>query len=174
MQHYAVVGVGGCGTNLVRHLAESWPQSASQPPVTLSVDLDKETKEIVLVNTGQRSVFTEQMLENSLNGAEKLVVMGSVAGVAGEILTLFFLAMARIRKIPAAAVLVSPLAFEGKDRRHDADRMASYVRVLTDTVMEIQDDVSDFDTSMPLLEFFRCINEKAATRTIQWLKEKQD
>jgi cell division GTPase FtsZ len=168
MQHYAVVGVGGCGTNLVRHLAESWPQSASQPPATLSVDLDKATNEIVLVGTGQRRVFSETMLENSLNGAEKLVVMGSVAGVAGGILAPFFLTMARIRKIPAAAVLVSPLAFEGKDRRHDADRMASYVRALTDTVIEIQDDTSGYDPSLSLLDFFRRINDKALREALSF------
>ena len=116
-----VVGIGGCGNNIVEHLAKSNFNGVD----FASVDIDKE------------DMKEKKRIESILEEVYVLFLIAGMGGVTGTRVTPSIAKLARERGIYISAIVTMPMEMEGRERIKIAEKGILKLRNHVNSLIEL-------------------------------------
>lgn len=156
-QQIRIIGVGGAGVRFVDRLASA----TGQWPSVVAVDTDAEHLDVSQASVklqigegrlrgngtgGDASVGRDaaeddrEMLRNVITGAELVIAVAGLGGGAGSGALPVVLQIARDEGVPTLAFVTFPFAFEGHERKSQADRTFATVREICGGAIVVPND----------------------------------
>ncbi len=140
-----VVGIGGCGNNIVEYLVKSGLNGVD----FASVDTDKE------------DMKHKKMIESILQEVDVLFLIAGMGGVTGTRVTPSIAKLARATGIYTSAVVTMPMEMEGKERIEIAEKGILELRNHVNSLIELP-NMFNFSYKLvkdvPLNDLFNIVN----------------
>ncbi len=124
-QNIGLIGIGGCGNNLLNAVMTAYPHMTS----TMAINTDKKTLSQSTASASvwfsspnsPRLIFQEiqsyrHVLMQFMTGAQGVILLAGLGGFAGSFATPEIAALAQSVNRPALAIVIEPFQFEGQER----------------------------------------------------------
>jgi len=144
-----IVGIGGCGNNIVEYLMRSGFNGVD----FMCVNIDKE-------NTKYK-----KRIESILKEVDVLFLIAGMGGVTGTKVTPTIAKLARERSIYTSAIVTMPMEMEGKDRLGIAEKGILELRNHVNSLIELPNTFNfsyKLIKDIPINDLFYVVNHMAS------------
>ena len=144
-----VIGIGGCGNNIVGYLVKSDFNGVH----FASVDADKE------------DIKYKKRIESILKEVDVLFLIAGMGGLTGTRVTPTIAKLARERGIYTSAVVTMPMEMEGKERIEIAEKGILELRNHVDSLIELPNTFNfsyNLIKDIPINDLFYVVNHMAS------------
>ena len=144
-----VVGIGGCGNNIVEYLAKSGFNGV----------------DFVCVSKGKDDMKEKKKIESILKEVDVLFLIAGMGGIAGTRMTPTIAKLARERGIYTSAVVTMPMEMEGKERIEIAEKGILELRNHVNSLIELPNTFNfpyKLVKDIPINDLFNVVNHMAS------------
>ena len=144
-----VVGIGGCGNNIVEYLVKSDFNGV----YFASVDTDKDEMKY------------KKRIETILKKVDVLFLIAGMGGITGTRMTPTIAKLARERGIYTSAIVTMPMEMEGKERTEIAEKGILDLRCYVNSLIELPNTFNfsyKLIKDIPINDLFYVVNHMAS------------